>query len=352
LSERVARGNTAAVLADVAVPRDAAPFALLSMFAGGPAELTRYGGNAPIQDDDRMALEFSAPRAIYGRMTGENATAIRALAANAHRPVVRAAVEHASDASWAAAGAMAQKADAYSVAYENFQRAVRLNGRNAEALSGLSDAAVGAARQQEARTLLQSLANAEPGNASVRVELSRLLAMMGNVDQAVAAADEAMRLTPDDPRAGEQLASVLADAGDAARLGPFAERLMARFPDRDKPRFYRATALFLAGRTEQAIAEARRLVAADPKNGRTQNLLGVACATAGQGACAISAFEASLAANPRDPATHVNLGVYRLQSGDPAGAIEAFSAAVTLDRSSGAARQGLADARAALAGHP
>jgi spermidine synthase len=350
LSERVARGNTAALLADVAVPRDVAPFALLSMFAGGPAELTRYAGNAPIQDDDRMALEFSAPRAIYGRMTGENAAAIRALAANAHVPLVRAAVERASDASWAAAGAMELKADAYSIAYENFQRAVRLNSRNAAALSGLSDAAVGARRHEEARAFLQSVANAEPGNASVRIELSRLSAMTGNIDQAVAAAEEAMRLTPDDPQAGEQLASVLADAGDAARLGAFAERLMARFPERDQPRFYRATALFLAGRTQEAIAEARRLLAADPKNGRTQNLLGVACATAGQSACAISAFEAARAVNPRDPATHVNLGVYRLQSGDPAAAIEAFSTAMTLDRSSAAARQGLADARAALAG--
>jgi spermidine synthase len=350
LNQRVARGNTAAALTDVAIPHDAAPFALLSMFAGGPAELTRYGGNAPIQRDDRMALEFSAPRAIYGQMTGENAAAIRALAASAQIPVVRAALERASDASWTAAGAMELKADAYGVAYEYFQRAVRLNSGNADALSGISDAAAGARRQEEARTFLQSVANAEPGNASVRIELSRLFAMVGNVEQAVAAAQQAMRLTPDDPRAGEQLASVLADAGDGARLGPFADRLVARFPERDKPRFYRATALLLAGRTEQAIAEARRLLASDPNNGRTQNLLGVACATAGQGACAISAFEAALAVNPRDPATHVNLGVYRLQSGDPAGAAEAFSAALTLDRSSAAARQGLAEANAALAG--
>ena len=350
LGERAARGNTAAALEDVAVPHGAAPFALLSMFAGGPAELKQYGRDAPIQRDDRMALEFSAPRAIYGRMTDENAKAIRALAAGAHVPPVRAAIERATDANWTAAGAMELKADAHDVAYEHFQRAVRLNSRNADALSGLSDAAAGAQRQEEARAWLQSLANAEPGNASVRIELSRLLAATGNFDRAIAVGEEAMRLAPDDPRAGEQLASVLADAGDGARLGSLAERLVARFPDRDKPRFYRATALLLVGRTQEAIAEARQLLSRDPKDGRTQNLLGVACATAGLGTCAVSAFQAALAANPRDAATYVNLGVYRLQSGDPAGAIEAFSTGVTLDRSSAAARQGLADARAALAG--
>jgi spermidine synthase len=349
LSERAARGNTAAALKDVAVPDGAAPFALLSMFAGGAAELKQYGGDAPIQHDDRMALEFSAPRAIYGRMTDENANALRALAAGARVPAVQAAIERATDASWTAAGAMQLKADAYAIAYEHFKRAVRINSRNADALSGLTDAAAGARRQDDARTWLQSLANAA-GNASVRVELSRLLAASGNVDQAVATAEEAVRLAPDDARAGEQLASVLADAGDGARLGPLAERLVSRFPGRDKPRFYRATALFLVGRTQEAIAEARQLAARNATDGRTQNLLGAACATAGLGTCASDAFQAALAANPRDPVTYVNIGVYRLQSGDPAGAIEAFSAAVTLDRSSTAARQGLAEARAALAG--
>ena len=44
-------------------------------------------------------------------------------------------------------------------------------------------------------------------------------------------ATEALRLTPDDPRAGEQLASIVADAGDADRLEPLAESLAARFPE-------------------------------------------------------------------------------------------------------------------------
>jgi hypothetical protein len=50
-------------LADVSM-RD--PFALLSMFVGGPAELESYGGTAAAQTDERMALEFSGPRAVNG----------------------------------------------------------------------------------------------------------------------------------------------------------------------------------------------------------------------------------------------------------------------------------------------
>jgi len=353
LVQRLRRGNTPALLDDVAVADRAAPFALLSLFAGGPAELKRYGGDAAIQRDDRMALEFSAPRAIYGRTTAENAVVIRALADPGRTaPAARAVLEQATDVSWAAAGAMELKADAHGIAYERFQRAVRLNSRNAEALSGLSDAAAGSHRQEEALAWLQSLATAEPENAIVRIELSHLLAAMGKMDQAAAAAEDAMRLAPGDPRAGEQLASVFADAGDAVRLAPLADTLVARYPQRDKPRFYRATALLLTDHAREAIDESRQLLGRNPKDPLAQNLLGVACATAGLRECAISAFRAALAANPRDTATYVNLGVYHLQSGDSAAAAESFSVALTLDRSSVSARQGLAEARAALGGRP
>ena len=66
---------------------------LLSLYAGGPSELERYGGGAAIQTDDRMALEYSAPRGIYGRTANENAAAIRALAPADAPDAVRSALD-------------------------------------------------------------------------------------------------------------------------------------------------------------------------------------------------------------------------------------------------------------------
>ena len=54
------------------------------------------------------------------------------------------------------------------------------------------------------------------------------------------------------------------------------------------------------------------------------------------------------AANPLDPATYVNLGVFHMQGANAAEAAANFSVALTLDRSSAAAKQGLADAHAAM----
>ena len=63
--ERIRDGSTGALLHAAGVPPESAAFFLLSMYAGGAAELMAYGGTAPIQSDDRMDLEFTAARAMY-----------------------------------------------------------------------------------------------------------------------------------------------------------------------------------------------------------------------------------------------------------------------------------------------
>jgi Flp pilus assembly protein TadD len=240
------------------------------------------------------------------------------------------------------------RADAYASAYNAYRRAVALNTASPTALRGLIDAAAGLRRQDEARAWLERIAAAEPANANVRIELSRVVTATGDLERGATLAAEAMRLAPDDFRAADQLAAVFADAGDGRRLGPFADALASRFPALDKPRFYRARAFLLNGDAQRAVEEAKRLVVRQPGDVRAQNLLGAACATAGDRGCAASAFAAAMRASPRDPETYVNAGVLQLRGGDPESAARNFAIAAAIDRSSSAARQGLAEARAAL----
>jgi Flp pilus assembly protein TadD len=341
-------GAAPQTLATVGIAEASAPFVLLSLFAGGPVELERYGAGALIQTDDRTALEYSAPRGIYGRTTNENGAAIRALGGELPAPV-RAVLAAGTDADWTSRGQMLLKSDAYGLAYDAFIRAIGLNSRNVDALAGLSDAAAGAKRQAAERELLNTLTDREPNNAAVRLELSRVMAAGGDFDRAFRTATEALRLTPDDPHAGEQLASIVADAGDADRLEALAQSLAARFPNRPDPHYYQASALFLRGRTEDALAAVHRVTDAHPNHARAQNLLGAACATLGRPDCARSAFEASLRADPRDPSTYVNLGQFYLQSANPQAAARYFAEALTIDPASAAARNGIAQAREQLA---
>jgi spermidine synthase len=346
VSDGVRRGSTPAMLASLGISGTAAPFSLLSLYAGGPRELQRYGDDAAIQTDDRMALEYSAPRGIYGGTPSENTPAIRALAPAAPPAAIRDAFATATDAAWTSRGMMLIEAEAFELAADAFRRAAALNSRNAAALAGLVDASAGAHRDAEAREWLNGLATREPDNAPVRTQLARVLASAGQLEAAAEMATAALRIAPDDPAAAEQLASIFADAGDANRLAAIADRLAARFPDRPDPAYYRATALFMRGKIEDAIAAVQPVADAHPDHARAQNLLGAACATLGRRECAERAFGASLRANPHDDATYVNLGMFQLQSADAAAAERTFAAALAVNPQSDAAQNGLAQARA------
>ena len=331
-------------LVDVGIAEGTASFALLSQFAAGPRELERYGADAPVQTDDRTALEYSAPRGIYGRSRVDNAAAVRALAPELP-DAVRQAFERATDADWTTRGVMDLKAQAFGPAYDAFRRAVSLNTQNTVALAGLSDAAGGSASLDQERQWLREIADREPANPAVLIELSRVLAVTGDVKGALAAASDALRVAPGEPRAAEQLASVLADGADGERLAPLADAMVARFPDRIEARYYRATAMFLRGNARDAVAAARQVVEVRPDHARAQSLLGAACAAVGQSDCALAAFSAAIRENPRDASGYVNAGILTLQSGNPSAALDYFAAALTIDPSSKPARDGLAQAR-------
>ena len=64
VGERWRLGSVPALLSDVAVAPGAAPFVLLSLFAGGPDGLAKFGAGAPLQTDDRMRSSHAA-RAMY-----------------------------------------------------------------------------------------------------------------------------------------------------------------------------------------------------------------------------------------------------------------------------------------------
>jgi len=343
-------GRIPSLLSDLGM-MSSTSFVLLSQFAGGPAQMAAIAQGATLQSDDRMALEFSAVRAMYAPSSDDNAAAIRALLRDRQRPpLVASILKDADAASWTSRGSAELKANAYDLAFESFRQAAAIDSRSAEALRGASDAAARGQRVDVVRKWLEQMVASDPRNVAARVELSHILAAGGDPAAAIATATEAARIDPGNPRPLEQLASVLADAGDGERLRPLAEHLVEQFPDRTDGRYYRATALFLQGRTAESVAEARRVLELDPKNAKAQNLLGAACATEGDLACARAAFDAAISADPRDPSSYVNLGQLYLQRGDTTAAISTLTEALYSDPQSTAARDALAQAKAAATG--
>jgi spermidine synthase len=334
-----------AMLADVGVPQGAAPFVLLSLYAGGPRELARLGSGARIQTDDRMPLEFTAARAMYAPPPG-NAARLRAIAASAALPAGAATiVQNARAEDWIARGDATLRAEAFAVAHESFRRAAAIDSQSARALRGSGDAAASLQQMVEETDWLKTVAAADPGNVAVRVELSHAMATLGDPEAGIAAALDAVRIDSRRPEPLEQLASILADVGDVARLTPVADELVTRFPMRQEGRYYRAAARFLAGRSADAERELRILLGADPRHAKGHNLLGAVCAAMRNHDCARAAFINAQKLDPRDASVYVNLGYLSLDTGDPTAAVEYFREALVIDPTSEAAKKGIAEQR-------
>ena len=319
------------------------PFSLLSLFAGGPAELARYGAGAAILDDDRMTLEFSAPGELHGSAARANASNIRGLLADADRPPpIRAAFDAATAVQWRNRGAMMFRSDFFATAYDDYLRALAHDPSDAAALDGFARAAIMARRATDALADLKERPAATPAWSIAR---SKLLAASGAMDAALAAAEQASSTAPVQVAALEQEATLVADAGDAVQLGLVVEQLNRIAPQRAVTHYFGAVLRFLRGDAEGTVKLAEQAVAADPAYAPTYDLLGAAQTRLGQTAAARNAFETSLRLNAHDSTAYTNLGVLELAQGNRAAAAGFFAEALWLDPASQTARQGLAEAR-------
>lgn len=336
----------AEVAADLAEVSALEPFSLLSLFAGGPRELAEFAKNADILTDDRMTLEFSAPRELHNRRAGENGATVTALLDPDHRPAtIRAADAAAGAVQWRNRGAMMAKSDAVTIAYDDYVEALRLDPRDQVALDGLVRTAMLTSRGQDALSWVRSLPGAQSSSAAVLVAMSKLLAAIGERADALARAQEASRLVPVAPIALEQLASLYADAGDIAALHAAVQTLENVAPTRAATQYYAAVSAFLAGDAATAATRAHRAIAFDSQYAPIYDLLGAAHTKLGQPAQAREAFATSLRFDAHDSTAYTNLGLIELASGNRREATRYFAEALWLAPDSTTARQGLAQSR-------
>lgn len=348
LDELARHWDRPGVAADLRAVAAYEPFAFLSSYVGGPDEIRRYAAGAPLQSDDAMALEFSAPRALYDGARRENVTALRRLFDTAEVPPPVAAAWASADAAQRRHRAeMMFKANAYGTAYQDYVAALTLDATDEEAPDGIVRAAVAAHRESDAVKKLEEKARTNPRAIRVRIALSKLHAATGSMDRAIAAAKDACQIEPVDAGALEQLASIYSDLGDPSGLDLTAEALRHFFPGSRGAYYYTAASQFLHTDMAGAAWSARQAIGVDPRFAPAQNLAGAIQASQGRTDEARAAFRIALRLDPRDPVTYTNLGLLELSAGRTAASAGLFAEALSLDPSSRSARQGLANAQRA-----
>ena len=330
------------VAEDLATVGVKGPFSVTSLFISHGAALKAWANGAPLQTDDRSALEFSGPRSVFGGARDDNATAVRELAATSPKPeAVSKALASATPEDLRDRGLMLLKADANRPAYEDLARVLESDPNDAAALDGLIRAAAGLNKIYDVQSRLSKLA-AVPEHKAAQLALSRVLASQGSIEAAVRIPVDQLQANPADVQSLEQLASILSDIGDAARLEPVVQRLLREAPKSTWSHYYAASLFFIQGRLETALQAARNAVSIDPTNAKAHNVIGACLASLGQADAARTAFETSIKADPREPGTYANLGTLELQAANRDRALKYFTEALTIDPRNQVARDGIA----------
>ncbi len=333
---------------DLASVRVRDPGSLLALYLGSDGDLHRFAAGAPVQTDDRMALEFSAPGGLYTGGSSGLAARLRQTTSAGPRPAaIGRAEQRASGQTYRNRASMFFGAHAYALAFECALEAARRSPGDEEAIDLLVRAAVPTQRVAEAAAALRQVSDRAADALPPRLGLARLHAATGRLDDALAAAAEAARDFPGEAGPIEQLASIAADAGDAPLLARAVADLERDFPGRPATPYYAATLRFLRQDYAAAAALGQQAVGS-PLGARALNLVGASYASLGERDRARAAFQHSLDRDPRDPAGYLNLAQLELEAANPRRAAALYAEALVLDPSSAEARRGLDLARAQL----
>jgi tetratricopeptide (TPR) repeat protein len=306
--------------------------------AGGPV-LAQYGAGAAMQTDDRLALEFSAPRGIYGRLRIDHARTLRALGEQ-NRPVELGLQEAL------ARGRVLMGAEAYDAAFDAFARALEVEAGDAAAPQSLVAAAGPAGRLADAETLLSRLHATHPEHPAVAVALSKLHGARGDFRSASAMLRAWARGAAPLPVL-DQLAAIAADANDEAGLALQVGRLVDAFPESDAAFYFSATLAAMRRQPELAL----RFLAASRARQPTSRVLNLHASIAealGRLDEARAALLESLQLQPRDLAVYEALGHLEMRALNAGAARDAYAEGLTLDPLSPTARAGLTAALKAL----
>ncbi len=172
---------------------------LLGQFLLEEPGLGRLVGGAALNTDDRLPLEFSAPRGLYSRTAGQNLAAIRNLrttALPAVTPESRAELARADVRFAIGMGFLAQERP--EEALQQLDEAARLDPRHAPSLFWAGAISLQQGRPAVALALLRRVHDLDPGNVQAFLLAGASALAMGRPHDAVGYLERALTLAPTD----------------------------------------------------------------------------------------------------------------------------------------------------------
>ncbi|MFQ5494213.1 MAG: tetratricopeptide repeat protein [Phycisphaerae bacterium] len=210
-------------------------------------------------------------------------------------------------------------------AAENYGTALLAEGRLDEALAALQDAV-----------------RISPRSADARNGLGFALVAQGRLQDAIVQFQEAIRLRPTFARAYLNLGNALSDTGQPEAAMDMFEAALRTVPTYSEARLNLGNAFLARGDTDRAIEQYRAILEFDPQNASAHANLGFALLQLQRVDEAIASFRRAMQIDPQAHNPFNGLGIALIAQGRREEAIEAFRAAVRVKPDFGGAHHNLA----------
>ncbi len=197
-------------------------------------------------------------------------------------------------------------------------------------------------------TLLKHALTVAPPSAAMESALGFALHRSGQLDEAAAHFEKALKIRPDDYLSQLYIGVCRFYQGHVTEAIEHAQAAIRLQPDSAKAHNLLGMALANQNRNEAALDEMRRASELAPNDPEIRNDLGLALARLGRIPDAIEEFHEALRLNPNNAPAYTNLGLVLLASGKLRESILEFEAALQLNPEFKAAADGLRQARAQL----
>lgn len=327
------------------------PWAFLADFLLTEMETARLTLGADLNDDDRLPLEFSAPKSLYRDTALTNYRMVRAFRA-AELPLLAGRGARHMDTPGARydLGMAYLAKDMSAEAAAQLERAVVSDPAHVPSLVALGRALLRLDQPVRAIETLQTAARLDPRSAEAQAALARAWQAQRLTDRATDAATAAVRLAPEDASHRLLLASLLEQQGKTAEAVEQYLAARERRPRDAQLLESLAGAYARLGRGADSVTTLEAALALRPDDPALLARLGRAYLAINQPVPAARVLTRSVATASQPAQTYADLGLARLGNGDAAGATAALEHAVALDPAHAGAAQLLGEINAKLYG--
>ncbi len=195
-------------------------------------------------------------------------------------------------------GAAYSEAGAWSLAAQEYERALRWAPRDPVAHNNLALALLKLGRHEEAVEHWRLALRANPQDPNAHFNVGALLLRLGRPAEAAAHYEAGLRGRPEDPHALANYGAALLEMGRAAEALAPLERSAALEPRLAQAHLHRGRALLQLGRPAEALDALQRAAELEPKNPWTHLALGATHEALGDAARARAHYERALVLRP------------------------------------------------------